>query len=200
MIAFIQGVMEQLLGNAVIVNNNGIGYLLNVTQATMAKLPPRGQEVRLYTSMSVKEDSISLYGFLSLEEVNIYHLLISVSGVGPKAALGLLSILSPAQIIIAILSDDGAALGKAPGVGKKTAQRICLELKDKMRGQEPLMDTALSPQQSLKISAGERQDAMDALAALGYSRSEAVKAVMEVALEGMKADQIIKLALKKLVM
>lgn len=199
MIAFIKGVLDSVMENKVIIESGGIGYLIQVTPATVSKLPAQGQEVKLFTCFSVKEDAVSLYGFISMEELNIYNLLVTVSGVGPRAALGILSVLSPSQIMIAILADDVSALSKAPGVGKKTAQRLCLELKDKMRSKDSFVEESINPQQSLSIQAGERQDAMDALAALGYSRSEAVRAVMEVALEGMKADQIIRLALKKLV-
>ncbi|MDR1560352.1 MAG: Holliday junction branch migration protein RuvA, partial [Clostridiales bacterium] len=119
-----------------------------------------------------------------------------VTGIGPKAALNILSVLSPDQLIIAILSDDTLTLSKAPGVGKKTAQRISLELRDKIKS--PETESIISPQQKLSPNQEQRQDAIDALIALGYPRIDAVKAVMETGLTDMKTEQIIRLALRKL--
>jgi Holliday junction DNA helicase RuvA len=151
--------------------------------------------------MQVKEDGISLFGFLTQEEVRLFLMLISVSGIGPKMASAILSALSPQQLVLAIVTDDTAALSKAPGVGKKTAQRIALELRDKMKTDgASYADGAGLPAGSFAAftQSDGKQDALDALLALGYSRSEALKAVMECATEGMKTEQIIKEALRKL--
>jgi Holliday junction DNA helicase RuvA len=198
MIYYVQGQLENYLDNAVIVDCHGIGCLIYVASGVFAKLPAVGEPVKLYTYMQRKEDDVSLFGFLTLEERNMFSLLIGVTGVGPKAALAILSAMTPSQVMIAILSDDTAAFCKAPGVGKKTAQRISLELRDKIKAMSVTIEEATGNQQTLSMAAKERQDAADALIALGYSRGEAIKAVMEVALDEMRTEQIIRLALKRL--
>jgi Holliday junction DNA helicase RuvA len=201
MLAYVKGTLQEISGQAVVIDNHGIGYLINVSTATLSRLPARGSELTLHTYMQVKEDGISLFGFLSREEVRLFLLLISVSGIGPKMASAILSALSPQQLVLAIVTDDAAALSKAPGVGKKTAQRIVLELRDKMKTDgASFADGAGIPSGSFAAfeQADGKQEAMDALLALGYSRSEALKAVLECATEGMKTEQIIKEALRKL--
>jgi len=150
--------------------------------------------------MQVSESGQSLHGFLTQEELRLFTLLISVSGIGPKVASGILSTLSPQQVIIAIVADDAAALSKAPGVGKKTAQRVLLELRDKIKTADPWEDGGKEETTSFSTPGqrSEKQDAMDALLALGYGRAEAMQAVLEAAEEGMSADQIIRQSLKKL--
>jgi len=151
--------------------------------------------------MQSNESGQSLHGFLTQEELRLFTLLISVSGIGPKVASQILSTMSPSQVIIAIVADDAAALSKAPGVGKKTAQRIMLELRDKIKTADP-WESASSTEQAFKglgtDTRSEKQDAMDALLALGYGRTEAMQAILEAAEEDMTADQIIRIALKKL--
>ena len=149
--------------------------------------------------MNVKEDGISLYGFSTAEELELFHRLISVTGVGPKGALGFLSQLKPQEIILAILSDDVKTLSKAPGVGRKTAQRVILELKDKFQTADAIAMEIEAEELMPTGSNGAKFEAMDALAALGYSRSEAAKAVNGVAAEGMTTEDILKAALKKMV-
>ena len=148
---------------------------------------------------AVKEDGISLYGFSTAEELELFHRLISVTGVGPKGALGFLSQLKPQEIILAILSDDVKTLSKAPGVGRKTAQRVILELKDKFQTADAIAMEMEADDLMPTGSNGAKFEAMDALAELGYSRSEAAKAVNGVAAEGMTTEDILKAALKKMV-
>ena len=155
--------------------------------------------VKIHTHMNVKEDGISLYGFSTAEELELFHRLISVTGVGPKGALGFLSQLKPQEIILAILSDDVKTLSKAPGVGRKTAQRVILELKDKFQTADAIAMEMEAEDLMPTGSNGAKFEAMDALAALGYSRSEAAKAVNGVAAEGMTTEDILKAALKKMV-
>lgn len=193
MITYIKGKVDQIFDSSVFIENNGIGYQIFLSSKTISKLPKEG-EVKIFTYMNVKEDSLSLFGFLSIEELNMFNLLLNVSGVGPKVAISMLSDLTPNQIMIAIITDDYATLSTCNGVGKKTSQRISLELKDKIKN-TTLIDT---PQQSIYVSSNEKQDAIDALSALGYSRSESMKAVMEIAVEKMTTEQILKLALRKL--
>ena len=155
--------------------------------------------MKIHTHMNVKEDGISLYGFSTAEELELFHRLISVTGVGPKGALGFLSQLKPQEIILAILSDDVKTLSKAPGVGRKTAQRVILELKDKFQTADAIAMEMEADDLMPTGSNGAKFEAMDALAALGYSRSEAAKAVNGVAAEGMTTEDILKAALKKMV-
>lgn len=197
MISYIKGTVEHMTDASVVIECGGIGYQISVSAATLGKISGKHQ-VKIYTYMHVREDGISLYGFMTAEEIDMFHKLISVSGLGPKSAMGMLSALTPSQIMLAIVTDDVGALSKAPGVGKKTAQRMILELKDKIKTEDAVADMAVSAQESLKISSGAKQDAIDALIALGYGRSEAVRAVMAVAVEGLTTEQIIKNALRRL--
>ena len=194
MIAHIRGKLEHVHEKTIVVDVSGVGYLLHVSPATLGRLPAVGQDVKIFTHMQVCENSHSLHGFLTQEEVRLFTLLISVTGIGPKAASGILGSLSPPQIMMAIVADDAAALSKAPGVGKKTAQRLVLELRDKIKSD----DSIAQPVSALTATGGAKKDALDALLALGYSRSEAMQAVLETAEEGMAADALIRLALKKL--
>ncbi|MCL2456502.1 MAG: Holliday junction branch migration protein RuvA [Defluviitaleaceae bacterium] len=195
MIAYVRGVLEFLYERAVVVDVGGVGYLVNVSAATMSRLPARGTVVQIFTYFQANESGQSLHGFLSQEEVRMFTLLISVSGIGAKVASAILGAMSPQQIILAIVAEDAAALSKAPGVGKKTAQRVLLELKDKIKTNETFEEL---PFVSSKIETTAKQDATDALLALGYGRAESVQAILETAEEKMPADEIIKLALKKL--
>ena len=200
MISYIRGSLGRRAENFIIIESGGIGYQVFVSPATLAKLPQTGDEVKIYTYLDVKEGGISLYGFSSSEEQEMFHKLLTVSGVGPKGALGFLAQLTPRQLILAILSDDVKTLCQAPGVGRKTAQRVVLELKDKFRTEEALEQGEMW-QRELSPTGGTdaRFEAIDAMMALGYSRSEAGKAVNAVAAEGMTTEDILKAALKKMV-
>jgi len=199
MIAYIKGPLAYVQDHAAIIDANGVGYLIHVSTSTLSRLPSRGSEVQLFTYMQVSESGQSLHGFLTQEELRLFTLLISVSGIGPRVASGILSTLSPSQIIIAIVADDAAALSKAPGVGKKTAQRVLLELRDKIKTDAPWEGGGMEETSSFSVGPrSEKQDAMDALLALGYGRAEAMQVVLEVAEEGMTADAIIRNSLKKL--
>ena len=200
MIAFISGKLCSLSENSIIVDNNGIGYLIYVSAATISKMPSIGSDVSVFTHMNVKEDDISLYGFCDTDELDMFVLLRSVSGIGPKVALSVLSSISPKDLSLAIITDDIKTLSKAQGIGKKIAERLVLELRDKIKTETLVQKTGIdiSPQQQLKSASNERQDAVDALLALGHSKSEAVRTVMEVTEEGMATDAIIRIALKRI--
>lgn len=199
MIAYVKGTLAFVYDRSVVVDVNGVGYIVNVSPATISQLPRRDGKVQIFTYFQSGESGQSLYGFLSQEEVRLFTLLISVSGIGSKVASAILGAMSPQQIILAIVSEDAAALSKAPGVGKKTAQRVLLELKDQIKTTDTWKESAFSTGIFLPSGAsGARQDATDALISLGYGRAEAVQAVMETATGEMPADGIIKLALKKL--
>jgi Holliday junction DNA helicase RuvA len=197
MIAFIKGTVARLSDGYAVIDNGGLGYIVHTSAHTLGRLT-HGAETTLHTCLRVKEDDISLYGFLTLEELRLFRMLVSVSGVGPKVAMSVLAVLSPEQFVIAVVSDDAAAFSKAPGVGKKTAQRIALELRDKLKTVDWQGEPASIREGGTPLASSEKQDAVDALLALGYSRSEGMRAVLEVAAEGMPTEQIIKQALKTL--
>ena len=197
MIAYIKGTVEQLNDQSVVLDNQGIGYIINASSATLSRLPRKGEVAQLYTYFQVKEDDMSLFGFLSQEEIRLFRLLISISGIGPKVATAILAAMSPVQIMTAVVSQDSVAFSKVSGVGKKTAQRITLELQDKIKTQDWGSDQENINMQT--VASSEKQDAIDALLALGYGRSESMRAVLAVATEDMATEQIIRLALKKLI-
>lgn len=199
MIAYIKGTLEARGNGFVIVESGGIGYRVFVSPAALAEMPANGETIKIYTYMNVKEDGISLYGFSTQEEQELFLRLITVSGVGPKGALAFLSQLRPQEIILAILSDDVKTLSKAPGVGRKTAQRVILELKDKFQTAEAIGWEIEMESSQTAVSGGAKFEAIDALTALGYSRSEAAGAVNAAAADGMTTEEILKAALKKMV-
>ncbi len=190
MYAFISGVIETAANGAVVIDNNGIGYKVHVSGSTLSKLPAPGKSVKLYTYLHIREDAMELFGFLSMEEKEIYELLISVSGVGPKAGLAILSVLDPDGLIRAVINGDQKSISKAPGVGPKLAQRVILELKDKFKGYKA------EEMPAENFAAGNNvSEAAEALTALGYTLNEATRAVA--GLEGT-VEQIISQGLKNL--
>ena len=200
MIAYVKGMLAMVNDTSVVVDVSGVGYLVNVSNATLARLPSKNTEVQLFTYHQTSEAGQALHGFLTQEEVRMFMLLISVSGIGPKVAVATLGTLTPQEIIMAIVAEDADMLSRAPGVGKKTAQRVLLELKDKIKTSSAWEDTGgmAAGGTGMVASSTEKQDAMDALLALGYGRAEAMQAVLEVAEDDMAADNLIRLALKKL--
>ena len=195
MIAFIKGTVDSLSEGKMILESHGIGYELNIPASMFDAGVREGEELKIYTHMSVREDGISLFGFLSREDLEIYRMLIGVSGIGPKAALAVLSTLTADNLRFAVLSEDVQAIAKTPGIGKKTAQKLILELKDKFDLQEAFEQKLAGNQ-----AAGEPdafQDAVQALTALGYSGTEALQAVKKVEItEGMDSEAVLKAALK----
>ena len=187
--------------NAVI-DAQGVGYRLNISGTTLGKLAGKiGSNVRLYTHLSVREDAMELYGFYTLEELASFRMLISVSGVGPKAAISILSQLTPQKLAVAICSNDTKTIAKSNGIGPKTAARIVLELKDKLQKEAMVLDAddlSMMADQSPAAAMGKKKDAEDALTVLGYSRSEASAALRSIDTEKLELDDIIRLALKKL--
>ena len=198
MISYISGVYAGHSTDAVVIECGGIGFCIRVPETVLNRLPAKNSEFKLYTYLHVKEDAMQLYGFISKEEQEMFELLIGVSGIGPKGALGILSALSMDTLRFAIYAQDAKTIAKAPGIGIKTAQKMILELKDKIS----LADTL--GEQSAMVSAGavdsktNRAEAIEALTALGFSASEAVKAVSGVKdIETLSTEAIIKAALKK---
>lgn len=197
MISYIKGSLEYIGEGFIIVENGGIGYKIGVTASTQAGLSKIRSEIKVFTYMNVKEDELSLFGFLSMEELNMFSLLITVSGVGPKGALAMLDAMNPQKIALAIITGDIKALSSGQGIGKKIAQRIALELKDKVKSEDAL-DLPHIETESGAGEAAQAGEAAEALIALGFGRSEAVKAVSAVYKEGMDSGSAIRLALKEL--
>ena len=195
MYAHIEGVVAEKTQDAIVLDANGVGYLLNVSGATLAAAPAVGERMKLYCVLSVREDAMELFGFYSREEKKMYERLRSVSGVGSRTALGVLSTLSLRDLSLAILTGDAASIARAPNVGKKTAQRIILELKDKVDQQDVDMGGAPA---AAALNPDAAQEAVQALLALGYSGTEAQRAVNAVRDKADTADMLILLALKGL--
>ncbi len=199
MIAYIKGNVESIGEDYVVIDNHGIGYRVFSPSSTLNQLQMKS-EVKLYTYYHVREDAILLYGFKRESDRKIFVLLLGVSGIGPKAALGILSTLSPEDLQFAILSDDAKAICKAPGIGKKTAQKLILELKDKFNLEEAFEQKLdMTETSGSLVNSSSVQEAVEALAALGYSSTEALKAVQQVTNgEGLSTELLLKQALKYL--
>ena len=205
MFYYIRGRLAYLDMNCAVVDAGGVGYKMTISQTTYGNLPHRENEdtqVTLYTYMAVREDGVELFGFASTDELDAFKLLITVSGVGPKAAISILSQLTPGKLTAAICSDNKKAISQANGIGPKTAARIILELKDKMgklgfAGDDGLSDsTDTAPVAS--ADASKLTDAQDALMALGYTRNEANAVLRTIDTATLELDDIIRLALKKI--
>ena len=177
MYAYIKGILAEITEDAIIVENQGIGYEIAVPGQVFDYLPSVGEEVKIYTYHYVREDAILLYGFLTKEDVRIFKMLIGVSGIGPKGALSILSVLSTDDLRFAILGDDAKAIAKAPGVGAKTAQRVIIELKDKLSLEDAFEQKLANQAQKAELNpaVGVKNEAILALTSLGYSQSEALK-------------------------
>ncbi len=197
MFSYIRGILEEIDIDSVVLENNGIGYKIFVPASQTNSFPRKGSEFKLYTYLQVKEDGLVLFGFLDKDSLSLFKQLLSVSGVGPKGALGILSVMSPNDLRSAILTQDAKGICKAPGIGAKTAQRIIIDLKDKVSLDDiVLSDDTSSSDFSGNISAA-RQEAAEALVALGYSLKEARNAVLKVEDNGsMEVEDYLKNALK----
>lgn len=199
MIAYIRGVVIDISENAVVVDVHDIGYRVFVTVKDAQVMPSPGNEVRIHTYLNVKEDAMQLFGFLSRDDLGVFKLLLNVNGIGPRAALSVLSALSADDLRFAVLSDDVKSISAAPGIGKKTAQKLILELKDKFSLEDAFEKRIENNGQTAAVSgvmdaAGE---AVQALTALGYSSTDAWKAVKKVDVtEDMITEDILKAALK----
>lgn len=203
MISYVRGILAEKFEDSVVVEAGGLGYRIFVPVSVLSELPKLGDTVKIYTYYSVKEDSVSLFGFLTRQDLEMFRMLIGVNGVGPKSALGVLSVLSPDTLRLAIISGDAKAISKAPGIGSKTAQRIILDLKDKVKAEDILYggNEMVSGGGAMEISGvGEvGKEAVEALTALGYSASEATGAVRRVTItETMTAEDVLKASLKHL--
>ena len=200
MIAFLKGTIEDITENSLVLDVNGIGYEVLVPGQLLDMLEGIGQELKVYTYMQVREDAVVLFGFLTRDDLAMFKMLIGVNGVGPKAGLGILSALGTEELRFAVLADDAKRIAKAPGIGAKTAQRVILELKDKLNIEdvfEKADQTADIPVKAADQTA--KNEAIQALTALGYSASEALSAVSKLEItEDMDTENILKAALKQM--
>ena len=193
MIAHIQGILSEAGTDFVVIDANGVGYELGVSAQTLAACSKTGERVKLYTHLAVREDAMELFGFASKEEKRMFLRLIGVSGVGPRTALGVLSALSVHDLSVALVTGDAKALEKAPGIGKKTAQRLVLELKDKVDDSEL---TGGAGAKFVPKAQSIEAEAIEALMALGYPSNEAAKAVSMVAGQADNANDLVFKALR----
>ncbi|MDC7293962.1 MULTISPECIES: Holliday junction branch migration protein RuvA [unclassified Butyrivibrio] len=204
MIAYVNGILESIEEGNAVVDVNGIGYNVNISGSTMDRMPGIGESVKLYTYTNVKEDAFTLFGFLSKDELNLFKLLITVNGIGPKGGLAILSVMSPDDLRFAIIAGDSKSLSKAPGIGKKTAERITLELRDKIKATEDTMlgGAGISMDNALGDTDSSKSEAVAALVALGYNSADAMKAVRKVVSANPSAAEdtelLLKLALKEM--
>lgn len=198
MLAFVKGKLDTVTGDYIIVENQGNGYEILVPGSVIQAMPQVGNEVKIYTYLYVREDVLQLYGFLTKDQLDMFKLLITVNGIGPKGALGILTVMDVDALRLAILSDDAKSIAKSPGIGAKTAGKLILELKDKCH-LEDILDSGGDRTSPLAETAdsGARNDAIQALVALGYSASEAAAAVRKVKVsEDMSVEDILKQSLK----
>lgn len=201
MYAYIKGTLEEIVEDAVIVEAGGIGYNIKVSTTTADLLPGIGSEVKIYTYTLVREDVFSLYGFLTRDDLEIFKKLITVSGIGPKGGLAILSVMSADALRFAVMAGDSKAIAKAPGIGAKTAERVILDLRDKISIEDTLRgvgdaDTVAGAAAGTADNMMKRE-AIEALVALGYSASDATAAVKKVDVgEEATSESILKMALK----
>lgn len=202
MISFIRGLIADTTESSVILENNGIGYEIFMTGNSIERTSQTKGEVCIHTYFHVREDAMQLYGFLSRDDLEMFRLLLNVNGIGPKAALGVLAALTADELRFAVLSDDIKTISKAPGIGKKTAQKLILELKDKLKLEDAFEKKLAHEQESDGSEAllhDGRQEAVEALVALGYSNTDAMRAVRKVT--DVSADDVeglLRAALKQL--
>lgn len=200
MIQYIRGELVSVETDRVIVDVGGIGYGIFMSVHSMSLLPQAGEEVRIHTYLNVKEDAMQLFGFLTRDDLQVFKLLIGVNGIGPKGGQAILSVLSPDDLRFAVMANDVKAICAAPGIGKKTAEKLIIELKDKLSIEDAL-EHAVSGEESIartgSASTEIQSEAVQALVALGYGNAEALKAVKKVAMdENTDVEDVLKQALK----
>lgn len=201
MIAYIKGEIAEITEDNLVLEAGRIGYNIRISSGTAQLLAGIGEEVKIYTYTCVREDAFLLYGFLTKDDLEIFKKLITVNGIGPKGGLAILSVMSADDLRFAIFAGDAKAIAKAPGVGAKTAERVILDLRDKISLEDTLRSGTIPGglEAGSKADHGVRNEAVEALTALGYSASEAMKAVKQVEItETMSTEEVLKLALKKM--
>ena len=200
MFAYLKGILADVSEDNCVIDVHDIGYNVKISGQTIAGLPGIGEMVKIYTYTSVKEDAFQLFGFLSKDEQDLFKVLITVNGIGPKGALSLLSAMDTDMLRMAIVNQDVKMISKAPGIGKRTAERLILELKDKLSITVSMIDREINQYQSVPMAdSANKREAVDALVALGYGQAESIKAVNQVeGAEDMEVGALLKAALMKI--
>lgn len=201
MISYIRGPLAEINEDMIVVEAGAVGYNIRVPLSVVEGLPGIGKEVKIYTYLQVREDAMSLYGFLTRQDLKMFRLLLGVGGIGPKGALGLLSAMRPDDLRLAVISGDVKAISRAPGIGNKTAQRLILDLKDKIPVDQLLSAPRVEPgREPADTGLGEAaREAVEALIALGYSPGEAARAVSKTTVtENMTGEDVLKASLRHL--
>lgn len=200
MYSYIKGELVEIMDDTIVVEAGQIGYNIHIPASMTGNFAGIGQDVKIYTYLHVKEDDMKLYGFLTRDDLNIFKLLLGVSGIGPKGALAVLSVMTPDDLRFAVLGEDAKSISKAPGIGNKTAQRVILELKDKLSLEDAFAAKAehVADANANSLS-GVKSEAVQALTTLGYTSSEALKAINTVELtEDITVEEVLKAALKEM--
>ena len=202
MLSYIIGEVAEISADTVVVENNGIGFNIKTSAMTIDSLPPVGDMVRIYTYLHVREDAMQIFGFLSKDELEVFKLLLNVNGIGPKGALGILSAISTDDLRFAVLSDDVNLIKSCPGVGAKTAQKLIIELKDKLRLEDAFEMAVNNNNKKNTVQDNTvivMNEAVEALVSLGYGSKDAIAAVKKVEnIQNKNSEQILKEALKGL--
>ena len=201
MIAYVKGIIEDITEDNAVIDVNGIGYNVKISADTASRLPGIGEAVKLYTYTCVREDAFQLFGFLTRSDLEIFKKLITVNGIGPKGGLAILSVMDADDLRFAIMSGDAKTISKAPGIGAKTAQRVILDLKDKISIDDEMIsrEIAQGSAVSLRADTPQKQEAIAALVSLGYGQAESTRAVNAIEdIETLDSGAVLKAALKKL--
>lgn len=203
MISYVRGELAAIEEQKAIIDVGGVGYGVFMSQQSLSLLPPAGNEVKIYTYLNVKEDALQLFGFLTRDDLDIFRLVIGVSGIGPKGGLNILSCMSPDELRFAIMSGDAKAISTAPGIGKKTAEKLIVELRDKVQIEDVLEHAAHGDENSgagtvSDAGGGMQAEAVQALVALGYGSAESLRAVKKTSPDCETVEDILKEALKYL--
>lgn len=200
MIAYVNGIIDDISDDNVVIDVNGIGYNVRISADTASRLPGEGEMVRLYTYTLVREDAFQLYGFLTKNDLDIFKKCITVNGIGPKGALAILSVMDADSLRYAIMAGDTKAISRAPGIGARTAERLILDLKDKIKIDDVLIGKEIAATASAQTAdTPQKREAVEALVSLGYGQTESVKAVNAIEnIETMDSGAVLKAALKKM--
>lgn len=197
MISYVKGELVAVSENKIIVDVNGIGYGIFMPKQSITLLPALGNEVKIHTFLNIKEDAMQLFGFVTKDDLDVFKLVIGVNGIGPKGGLNILSQLSADGLRFAVLSNDVKAISASPGIGKKTAEKLILELKDKLSLEDVLENDSFQQTVAHSGNNGVQSEAVQALVALGYGNTEALKAVKKVTItDNSKVEDVLKQALK----
>lgn len=202
MIAYVNGIIDDISGDNAVIDVGGVGINVRISADTASRLPGVGEPAKLYTYTSVREDAFQLYGFLTRSDLEIFKKLITVNGIGPKGGLSILSVMDADDLRFAIMSGDSKAISKAPGIGAKTAQRVILDLKDKIEIDDTMIGREISSHGSanpMAADSAQKQEAVAALVSLGYGQAESLKAVNSIeGIDEMDSGAVLKAALKKM--